>query len=143
MRGDYYEKTASFVESMKLDKAVFVDRHFLDKIGDEYVEVAPGVFDRRINSIKDLTTKEQICKKHLKNVDFTNNIVVIVYHIKGADFIAHYHNFKEKIISVSGGFIHNLEGKKVKPGNFVIVPPWTVHVYIPLDEGYSIIVIPK
>lgn len=145
LTGKARDKGRTFVYDLNLTKAIFVDLEFLMSIpSDKYIEVANGIFDKRILSLDDLKTKEEKkAKKYLTEKDFEDNIVVLVKHKADADFIAHFHEFAETIISISGGFIGTMDGRRIYPGQSLFIERWVVHVYKPIKEGYSVILIPK
>jgi quercetin dioxygenase-like cupin family protein len=145
MLSAYVKSSEKYVFEHQLGNALFIGWDIIKNIPpDTYIQVAPGIYDRRLNSISDLKgTQELRFKKRLSKVNFDRYLVLLVRYERDGEFNGHYHPFPEIILALDGQYSGMLDGKIYSAGEEQIIPPWTVHTFKPVTDGFACILIPK
>lgn len=108
----------------------------------EYVQVADGVFDRRIVSPNNLFESELEFRDIIKSLDFDRYIIIFVQYGDGATFPTHWHPFDEYFIILSGAVKMN-PGQIYREKDRPIIPAYKKHEFSETEKGCCIIQIPR
>ena len=128
------------------DKAAVEVAHdgFISIPSDRYIEVAKGVFDRVVESPKDIRFAfEKPWRRKLKSIDFDNYIVLFVKFKTGGLFDLHYHPVIEKIHCLKGSYIGTPKGHLFAAGDVQHIPAYVTHLFKPVDDGLAIVCLKK
>jgi hypothetical protein len=140
------ESVRHFIDTNEsLKNAVYLDSQIIEMIPyNKYIEVAEGVFDRRIKHKGDLINYNELKFKSIVNtIDFSNNVVLFVKMNAAGNFSAHFHSFPETIYCLQGEYIGTMDKKVYRKGDIQKIEKWQVHPFIPLTDGYCLITIPN
>lgn len=109
---------------------------------DDYVEVAPGVYDRRVENKDDIKFEHEEAFRELLNpIDFEDQYVLFVKFGKASFFDPHYHLTDEGIFCVRGSYESN--GKIYRPGEFHYIPAREVHNWNTIMPGLALLTLKK
>ena len=107
---------------------------------DEYLQVAPGVFDRALTGPDDIKFDfEKPYSEAIKKMNFKDCYVVFVKFANNGNFSKHYHQTEEIIHYLEGIVRGGIAGEIYKAGDKQIIPAMTIHVFHPLSNGYALI----
>jgi quercetin dioxygenase-like cupin family protein len=112
---------------------------------EKYIQVAPGVWDRRIMHPDDWLSEEEAQKfgPSLELFDFAHNVMLLVRFSEEADFPEHYHAQEEAFYIAEGEVYMGEQLGSFKAGDTVRIPAQMPHVFSAKEEGCCIIALKK
>ena len=109
---------------------------------NDYIEVADGVYDRRVEHKGDMRFKwEESAKDLLVDMDFENLFVIFVRFDKGSYFRPHYHETDEEITLIEGSYISNKS--MYTKGETQFVPANQIHDWETVEKGFAVLTLKK
>ena len=109
---------------------------------EDYIEVAPGVFDRRVLHKDDIKFEhEESFRELLEKMDFESKHVLFVRFGFGSIFQPHYHLTDEEIYLINGSYESN--GNIYKPGSFHYIPANQIHNWNTIEGGLALLTLKK
>ena len=107
-----------------------------------YIEVADGVHDRRVEHKEDIKFPwEEQMKELLETMDFENLYIIFVKFDKGSYFRPHYHLTDETITLVEGSYISNKS--MYTKGDTQHVPAEQIHDWETVESGLALLTLKK
>lgn len=114
----------------------------------QYVQVWPGVFDRKVEGPNNILQDEEKYRDFLSGLDYEKYLIVFVRFEKGANFAPHLHPFDE-FFTMLEGQVEMLKDKEtneltiVTEGEQLLIPAHTEHHFNCYTDGCCVIEIPK
>ena len=121
---------------------------------DQYTHVGGGVYDRLVRDKYDYKVsayEEGAFKEHIKDIDFSNWIVVFVKFDNEVEvdysnndvIFAHYHDVEERIFLIKGSYKDDLTEKKYNVGDTYVIPAGKIHSFSVIEKGCALLMLRK
>lgn len=112
---------------------------------DKYIQVAPGVWDRRIREADQFISEDekQVFETALDLFNFDENIIILVRFSQDANFPEHYHTENESFYLIDGKVSMGEDFGDIKKGESITIPARHPHIFKAKEAGQCIIGLKK